>query len=72
LANYTMTSKEQIMLNEVLGNEKLLMSKYQTYSGQLQDPNLKSMFQQMATQSQQNMQSINQLFSQAGLSPASQ
>lgn len=72
MANYTMTSKEQTMLNEVLGNEKLLMSKYQAYSGQLQDPNLKSLFQQMANQSQQNMQSINQLFSQAGLSPSSQ
>ncbi|MGE5381529.1 MAG: spore coat protein [Methylocystaceae bacterium] len=72
MANYTMTSKEQSMLNDVLSTEKLLMSKYQAYSNQLQDPNLKSLFQQMSTQSQQNTQSITQLFSQAGISPANQ
>lgn len=72
MANYTMTSKEKTMLGEVMDNEKLLMSKYQSYASQLQDPNLKSLFQQMGTQSQQNMQSITQLFSQAGMTPPSQ
>lgn len=72
MANYTMTSKEKSMLGEVMDNEKLLMSKYQSYAGQLQDPNLKSFFQQMGTQSQQNVQSITQLFSQAGMTPPSQ
>lgn len=72
MANYTMTSKEKTLLSEVMDNEKLLMAKYQAYSNQLQDPNLKSLFQQLGTQSQQNLQSISQLFSQAGISPPSQ
>jgi len=72
LANYTMTSKEKTMLSEVMDNEKLLMAKYQAYANQLQDPNIKSFFQQVSTQSQQNMQSVTQFISQAGMSPPRQ
>jgi spore coat protein CotF len=72
VAGFTMTTKEQTLLNEVLSQEKLCMAKYQAYSNQLQDPTLKGMFQQMATKEQEHLSSITQLFTQAGLSPSSQ
>lgn len=69
MAGYTMTSKEQSMLTDVLNSEKLCMTKYQNYANQIQDPALKQMFQQLATSGQQNIQTITQLFTQAGITP---
>ncbi|MBS4024336.1 MAG: spore coat protein [Clostridia bacterium] len=58
--------KERQFLQEALKHEEVCVAKYGQYANQLQDPQLKQMFQQLQQKEQQHYQTISNLLGQAG------
>jgi spore coat protein CotF len=57
----TFTQKETILLNDLKSHEQICIKKYQTYSNQAQDPELKQLFTYYAGQEQQHLNTLNQI-----------
>jgi spore coat protein CotF len=57
------TQKENMLLNDLKNHEQICIQKYQTYSSQAQDPELKQMFTTYAGQEQQHLNTLNQISS---------
>jgi spore coat protein CotF len=56
-----LTQKERSLLQDQLKHEEVCIQKYQSYAQQAQDPQLKQLFNQYASQEQQHYNTINQL-----------
>lgn len=61
-----LTQKERQYLQEALKHEEVCVAKYGQYASQLQDPQLKQMFQQLQQKEQQHYQTISNLLGQGG------
>ena len=59
--NITLTQKERLLLEDQKKHEELCIEKYTTYANQAQDPQLKQLFQQYASQEQQHLDTVNQM-----------
>lgn len=57
------TQKERMLLEDQKKHEQMCVDKYTNYANQAQDPQLKTLFQSLASQEQQHLDSINQLLS---------
>lgn len=56
-----LTQKERSLLKDQLSHEEICIQKYNKYANQVQDPQLKQMLQQFASQEQQHYDTINQI-----------
>jgi spore coat protein CotF len=61
------TQKERALLQDQKGHEQICVDKYNAYSNQAQNPQLKRMFKTFAGQEQQHLNTINQML--AGQAP---
>ena len=59
--NITLTQKERLLLEDQKKHEELCIEKYNSYASQAQDPQLKQLFQQYASQEQQHLDTVNQM-----------
>ncbi len=59
--NITLTQKEKLLLEDQKKHEQLCVEKYNSYANQAQDPQLKQLFQQYATQEQKHLDTVNQM-----------
>jgi spore coat protein CotF len=63
--DYTMahqlTKKEQLLLEDQKKHEEVCIQKYQDYATQVQDPQLKELFNNYAQQEQEHLNSINEM-----------
>ncbi len=59
--NITLTQKERLLLEDQKKHEELCIQKYSSYANQAQDPQLKQLFQQYASQEQQHLNTVNQM-----------
>lgn len=57
------TQKEKMLLEDQKTHEQVCIDKYNNYANQAQDQQLKTLFQQYASQEQQHLDSINQMLS---------
>ena len=62
------THKEKELLQEALEHENICIAKYREYASQLQDPQLKSLFNDLQTKEENHAQTISQLLQQGGYS----
>ncbi len=60
---FNLSQKETLLLQDQKKHEELCIQKYQTYAQQAQDPQLKQLFNALAQQEQQHLDSVNQLLS---------
>ncbi len=60
------TQKEKEGLQDALTHENICVAKYQNYANQLQDPQLKALFQDLQNKEEQHQQTITQLLQQGG------
>ena len=58
-----LTQKEKTLLQDQKKNEEICIKKYNDYSNQAQDPQLKQIFNSNAQQEQQHLDTINQIMS---------
>ncbi|QEK12667.1 spore coat protein [Crassaminicella thermophila] len=58
-----LTQKERMLLEDQRAHEEDCVQKYQDFSNQAQDPQLKQLFQSYAAQEQQHLNTINQILS---------
>lgn len=58
-----LTAKEKMLLEDEKSHEKLCIQKYQQYAQKASDPQLKSLFNELAQHEQQHLTSINQILS---------
>jgi len=58
---FTLTQKEQLLLQDQKKHEELCVQKYQNYAQQAQDPQLKQLFSSLAQKEQQHLNSVNQI-----------
>lgn len=58
-----LTQKERMLLEDQKSHEEACVQKYQDFSNQAQDPQLKQLFQSYAAQEQQHLNTINQILS---------
>lgn len=56
-----LSQKERMLLEDDKVNEEICIAKYQNYANQAQDPELKQLFNSLATQEQQHFDTISQL-----------
>ena len=59
--NIQLTQKETLLLKDQKSHEEMCIKKYNNYSNQAQDPELKQLFKLHASQEQQHLDTINQL-----------
>lgn len=59
--NIKLTQKEKLLLEDQKSQEELCIKKYNDYANQVQDPQLKQMFQKIAQYEQQHLDTINQI-----------
>lgn len=59
--NLQLTQKEKLFLEDQKSHEEMCIRKYTEYAGQTQDPELKQMFQSIAQQERQHLNTINQI-----------
>jgi spore coat protein CotF len=57
----TLTTKEKMLLQDQKAHEELCIKKYQNYSNQAQDPQLKQLFRSLAQKEQEHLNSLNQI-----------
>ncbi|HBX23022.1 MAG TPA: spore coat protein [Desulfotomaculum sp.] len=60
---FNLSQKENMLLQDQKKHEELCVQKYQTYAQQAQDPQLKQLFNSLAQQEQQHLNTVNQLLS---------
>ncbi|NMB41936.1 MAG: spore coat protein [Firmicutes bacterium] len=65
-----LTQKEQMLLEDQKSHEEICIQKYENYAEQAQDPQLKELFQSLAQQEKQHLNTINQIL--AGQVPSMQ
>lgn len=58
-----LTAKEKMLLEDEKSHEQLCVQKYQEYAKKASDPQLKSLFNELAQHEQQHLTSINQILS---------
>ncbi len=58
-----LSQKEYMLLQDQKRHEELCIQKYQAYAQQAQDPQLKQLFNTLAQQEQQHLDTVNQLLS---------
>ena len=58
-----LTQKEKMLLEDQKKHEEICIQKYQNYSAQVQDPQLKQLLSNYAQQEQEHLNSLNQLLS---------
>lgn len=58
-----LTAKEKMLLEDEKSHEQLCVQKYQEYAQKASDPQLKSLFNELAQHEQQHLTSINQILS---------
>ncbi|MFA5537293.1 MAG: spore coat protein [Bacillota bacterium] len=58
-----LTQKERMLLEDQKKHEEICIQKYQNYSAQVQDPQLKQLLDSYAQQEQEHLNSLNQLLS---------
>lgn len=56
-----LTQKERFLLEDEKANEEICIKKYNTYSNEANDPQLKQLFKSLAQKEEQHLNSINQL-----------
>lgn len=56
-----LTAKEKMLMQDQKAHEELCIQKYQNYSNQAQDPQLKELFNSLAQKEQEHLNSINQI-----------
>lgn len=59
--NLQLTQKEKLLLEDQKSHEQMCISKYTEYASQAQEPELKQMFQSIAQQERQHLNTINQI-----------
>lgn len=59
----TLSQKETMLLNDLKNHEVLCIEKYTAYAGQAQDPQLKQLCTDVASQEQQHLDTLNQIAS---------
>lgn len=59
--NIQLTQKETMFLKDLKSQEEMCIKKYNAYSNQAKDPQLKQLFNELEKQEQQHLDSINQL-----------
>ncbi len=60
---FNLSQKESMMLQDQQKHEEMCVQKYQNYARQAHDPQLQQMFNSMARQEQQHLNTVNQLLS---------
>jgi len=60
---FNLSKKENMLLQDQKKHEELCVQKYQNYAQQAQDPQLKQLFDSLAQQEQQHLNTVNQLLS---------
>jgi len=60
---FNLSQKEDMLLQDQKKHEELCVQKYQNYAQQAQDPQLKQLFDSLAQQEQQHLNTVNQLLS---------
>ena len=58
-----LSQKERMFLQDLKHHEQLCIQKYNKYSNEAQDPQLKQLFQNHATHEQQHFNTVNQILS---------
>jgi spore coat protein CotF len=58
-----LTNKERMLLQDEKAHEDLCVQKYQKYSGQAQDSQLKQLFNSLGQKEQEHLNSVNQMLS---------
>jgi len=61
--NIQLTQKERLLLEDQKHHEQLCIQKYNIYAEMVQDPQLKQMFFDFASQEQKHLDTINQILS---------
>lgn len=61
LKTINLTQKERTLLEDQKSHEEICVKKYNNYSNQAQDPQLKELFKNYAGQEQQHLDTINQM-----------
>ncbi len=56
-----LTAKEKMLLQDQKSHEELCVQKYQNYSAQADDPQLKQLFGSLAQKEQEHLNSVNQI-----------
>ncbi len=56
-----LNAKEKMLMQDQKAHEELCIQKYQNYSNQAQDPQLKELFNSLAQKEQEHLNSINQI-----------
>ncbi|MTI60167.1 MAG: spore coat protein [Firmicutes bacterium] len=59
--NLNLSQKEKMLLQDQKSHEEICIEKYTNYAGQVQDPQLKDMFNTYAGQEKQHLNTINQI-----------
>lgn len=59
--DFTLSEKEKMILEDGKVQEDICVKKYQSFSNQAKDPELKKLFNKLATEEQQHLDTINQL-----------
>ena len=60
---FKLTQKEQQLLSDQLNHEKVCIEKYNNYAQQVEDPQLRQMFGQYASEEQNHYDTVSQLLS---------
>ena len=60
---FKLTQKEQRLLSDQLNHEKVCIEKYNNYAQQVEDPQLRQMFGQYASEEQNHYDTVSQLLS---------
>ncbi len=58
---FNISQKENMLFQDQQKHEEMCVQKYQNYAQQAQDPQLKQLFNSLAQQEQQHLNSVNQL-----------
>jgi spore coat protein CotF len=58
-----LTTKEKLLMQDQKAHEELCIQKYQSYSQQAQDPQLKQLFNSLCQKEKEHLNSINQILS---------
>ncbi|KYO69179.1 ferritin-like domain-containing protein [Thermovenabulum gondwanense] len=61
------TQKEKMYLQDALGQERLCVTKYTNFANQVRDPEVSTLLRNIANREQQHVDTIVNLFQQAGL-----
>ena len=58
---FTLSQKERMILDDAKQQEDICVKKYQSFASQAKDPELKQLFNKLATEEQNHLNTVNQL-----------